>query len=91
MPETWRRSCARIASVISYRALAVFFCSRWSHPENSLKLIVQKVRCSPTGVEDCWPSNERIIRAAAASKSASSKVENNAYELLNNPATIPGD
>jgi hypothetical protein len=26
---------------------------------------------------------------SAGSKSASPKVENNAYELLNNPATIP--
>jgi hypothetical protein len=43
------------------------------------------------GAIDRHALNERIIRAAAASKSASSKVENNAYELLNNPATIPGD
>jgi hypothetical protein len=89
MPETCGSRRGGMSNLASYRSLDVLFCSRWSHPENSLKLIVKKVQCSPTGVEDCRPSNRRIIRAVRWLKSASPKAENDAYELLNNPATIP--
>jgi hypothetical protein len=63
MPETCGSGRGGMSNLASYRSLDVLFRSRWSYPKNSLKLIVEKIQCSPTGAEDCRPSYQRIRRA----------------------------
>jgi hypothetical protein len=91
MPETCGSGRGGMSNLASYRSLDVLFRSRWSYPKNSLKLIVEKIQCSPTGTEDCRRRTSASYALSAGSRSASSKVENNAYEHLNNPATLPGN
>jgi hypothetical protein len=60
-----------------YRGLDVFFCSWWSHPENSLKLIVQKFNVLRPMLKIARPRTRASYALPLAPKSASSKVENN--------------